>query len=407
MRKDSTAARAFSLWRVTLVMALIAFCGAMQATATEPDFHIGVATMTVSQAEDTYRAAENLIKLYGDASDGGMIRHVTLPDNFMAEMETTISQIVGLADDPKMKVIVVDDAIPGTAEAFRRVKERRSDILCFAGYPQEDPIMVAEVADLAVNPDNITRGYLLVHTAKELGAKTFVHISFPRHMGFELLARRRAVIEETCRDLGLAYAFESAPDPTSDVGLPGAQQFMLEQVPNWVKKYGSDTAFLVTNDGLTEPLLKQVAAYGAICIEPSSPSTLMGYPGAFGVDLKNETGDWTAINKKVEEAVIAAGGGGKMGTWTYSFSWSTTCALAEYGKNIVEGSAKLGNLSDLWKAYDKFTPGAKWNGSVYTDINTGTTMRNFIMVYQDTYIFGRGYMGTPELEIPSKIATIK
>jgi hypothetical protein len=205
----------------------------------------------------------------------------------------------------------------------------------------------------------------------------------------------------------LAYAFESAPDPTSDVGLPGAQQFMLEQVPNWVKKYGADTAFLVTNDGLTEPLLKQTAAYGAICVEPRSPSTLMGYPGAFGVDLKNETGDWMAINKKVEEAVIAAGGGGRMGTWTYSFSWSTTCALAEYGKNIVEGTAKLGNLNDLWKAYDKFTPGAKWNGSVYTDINTGTTMRNFVMVYQDTYIFGKGYMGTPELEIPAKIATIK
>jgi hypothetical protein len=395
----------FSLGRVTLVLALIAFCGA--ALAAEPDFHIGVATMTVSQAEDTYRAAENLIKMYGDASSGGMIRHVTMPDNFMAEMETTISQIVGLADDPKVKVIVVDDAIPGTVEAFRRIKEKRSDILCFAGYPQEDPIMVAEVADLAVNPDNVTRGYLLVHPAKELGAKTFVHISFPRHMGFELLARRRAVIEDTCKDLGLDYAFESAPDPTSDVGLPGAQQFMLEQVPNWVKKYGKDTAFLVTNDGLTEPLLKQVAAYGAICVEPSSPSTLMGYPGAFGVDLKNETGDWMAINKKVEEAVVAAGGGGKMGTWMYSFSWSTTCALAEYGKNIVEGSAKLGNLGDLWKAYDKFTPGAKWNGSVYTDINTGTTMRNFVMVYQDTYIFGRGYMGTPELEIPAKVATIK
>ena len=36
----------------------------------------------------------------------------------MSEMETTISQIAGLADDPKMKVIVVNQGIPGTAEAF-------------------------------------------------------------------------------------------------------------------------------------------------------------------------------------------------------------------------------------------------------------------------------------------------
>jgi len=377
------------------------------AAAAAPDFHIGVATMTVSQAEDTYRAAEHLIKTYGDVKSGGIIQHVTLPDNFMSEMETTVSQIVGLSDNPKVKVIVVDDAIPGTVEAFRRVKERRPDILCFAGMPQEDALMISEVADLSVNPDNITRGYLLVHSARELGAKTFVHISFPRHMGFELLARRRAIIEETCKDLGLAYAYESAPDPTSDVGLSGAQQYVLEQVPSWVEKYGKDTAFLVTNDGLTEPLLRQVAAYGAICVEPSSPSTLMGYPGAFGVDLQNEKGNWPAINKKVEEAVIAAGAGGRMGTWAYSFSWSTTCALAEYGKNIVEGNATLGNLNDLWKAYDKFTPGAKWNGSVYTDINTGVTLRNFIMVYQDTYIFGKGFMGTPDLVVPDKYYDIK
>ena len=388
-----------------LALSILLFCASL--AVAEPDFHIGVATMTVSQAEDTYRAAEHLIKLYGDVASGGMIRHVTMPDNFMSEMETTITQIVGLADDPKVKVIVVDDAIPGTVEAFRRVKEKKPEILCFAGMPQEDALMISEVADLSLNPDNITRGYLLVHSAKQLGADTFVHISFPRHMGFELLARRRAIIEDTCKDLGLKYAYESAPDPTSDVGLPGAQQYVLEQVPAWVEKYGKNTAFLVTNDGLTEPLLRQVAAYGGTVVEPSSPSTLMGYPGAFGVDLQKEKGDWPAINKKVEEAVIAAGAGGRLGTWAYSFSWSTTCALAEYGKNIVEGNAKLGNLSDVWKAYDKFTPGAKWNGSVYTDINTGVTLRNFVMVYQDTYIFGKGFMGTPDLEVPEKIYSIK
>ena len=97
---------------VALVFALV-FCGSAFAAAP---FHIGVATLTVSQAEDTYRGAERLIKEYGDVANGGMIRHVTMPDNFMSEMETTISQIVGLADDPKVKVIVVDDAIPGTSE---------------------------------------------------------------------------------------------------------------------------------------------------------------------------------------------------------------------------------------------------------------------------------------------------
>ncbi|MDR1020439.1 MAG: DUF3798 domain-containing protein [Synergistaceae bacterium] len=375
-------------------------------TAAAP-FHIGVATLTVSQAEDTYRGAENLIKLYGNVADGGMIRHVTMPDSFMSEMETTISQIVGLADDPLVKVVVVDDAIPGTTEAFRRIKESRSDVICLAGEPQEDPGVIGAVADLAIYADNVARGYLIINTAKQLGAEKFVHISFPRHMGYELLARRRAIMEQACKDLGMEFIFETAPDPTSDVGIPGAQQFILEKVPTWVDQYGKNTAFFATNDAQTEPLLVQVAKTGALFVEPDLPSPLMGYPGAFGIDLKDEAGDWPAILKKVEEAVAAAGGSERMGTWAFSYGWSTTCALAEYGKSIVEGNATLGNLDDLWAAYAKFTPGANWNGSVYADPNSGATMDNLVLVYQDTYIFGKGFMNTTSVEIPEKYMSIK
>ena len=382
----------------------VMFCGTAMAAAP---FHIGVATLTVSQAEDTYRGAERLIKEYGDVANGGMIRHVTMPDNFMSEMETTISQIVGLADDPKVKVIVVDDAIPGTTEAFRRVKEKRKDVLCFAGEPQEDPNVITSTADFAIGVDNIMRGYLIIDTAKKLGAKTFVHISFPRHMSYELLSRRKAIMEQACKDLGMKFAFETAPDPTSDVGVAGAQQFILEKVPAWVQKYGKNTAFFCTNDAQTEPLLKQVAKQGALFVEPDLPSPLMGYPGAFGIDLKKEAGDWPAIMKKVEKTVVAAGGKGRMGTWSYSYGWSTTCALAEYGKRIVEGKAKLYNLKDLWKCYDKYTPGAAWNGAPYYDMAKDMKIKKFTLVYQDTYVFGKGYMKATDVKVPAKYLKLK
>ena len=393
--------------RVSLCMVLAAFALGLTGSAIAADFHIGVATLTVSQAEDTYRGAEYLIKKYGDVSSGGMIRHVTMPDSFMAEMETTITQIVGLVDDPKVKVVVVCDSVPGTAEAFRRIKEKRPDVLCLAGLPHEDPALIAEIADISIYPDDITLGYLIPYMAKELGAKKFVHASFPRHMGYETLARRRAIMEQTCADLGMEFIFETVPDPTSDVGIAGAQQYVLEQVPHWVDKYGKETAFHATNDAQTEPLLKQVAAYGGIVVQPDPPSPLKGFPGALGIDLKDEAGDFPAIMKKVEQAVIDAGAGGRLGTWSYSIAWSVTTGLAEFGKNIVEGNAKIGNVNDLWKAFETITPGAQWSGGPYTDIATGTVMRNVIFVYQDTYIFGKGYMGVTKVEVPEKYLKIK
>ena len=397
--------------KVTLLLfaAMLALClsTAAMAAAKEAPFHIGIVTGTVSQSEDDLRGAELMVKKYGDVAKGGMIKHLTYPDNFMSEMETTISQIAGLADDPKMKVIVVNQAIPGTSEAFRRVKEKRKDILCFAGEAHEDPNVITSVADLDVNADFVSRGYLIIHTAKALGAKTFVHISFPRHMSYETLGRRRAIMEQACKDLGVKFVFETAPDPTSDVGVAGAQQFILEKTPAWVKKYGKDTAFFCTNDAQTEPLLKQVAKYGAIFVEADLPSPLMGYPGALGIDLKKEAGNWPIILKKVESAVVKAGGKGRMGTWAYSYGYTNSAALAEFGKRIVEKKAKLNSKKDLLDCYAYFTPGAKWNGGYYTDLGTGVTKKNMLLIYQDTYIFGKGYMGATSVKVPEKYQKIK
>ena len=369
--------------------------------------HIGIVTGSVAQSEDELRGAEAFIAEYGDVDKGGIVRHVIYPDNFMNEQETTIAQIVGLADDPDMKVIVVNQSIPGTVAAFKKIRELRPDILLLAGIPQEDTNMIEEAADVVVDADNVKRGYLIMLAAKKMGAETFVHISFPRHMSIELLSRRRAIMEEAAKDLGLKFAFETAPDPMSDVGIPGAQQFILEKMPSWVEKYGKNTAFFATNDAQTEPLLKKVAELGAIFVEPDLPSPIMGYPGAFGIDLKAEAGNWPAILKKVEDTVVAKGGAKRMGTWAYSFNYTTTLALAEFGKRVVDGTAKKDSFDDLMAAFEKYTPGAEWNGSYYVDVATGAEKKNHIMVYQDTYVFGQGYLGQTKEVIPEKYAQIK
>lgn len=401
---------------ITATMTLgLAGCGSSSNTSSnsttgndsKSKFHIGIVTGTVSQSEDELRGAEAFIKEYGDADKGGIVKHVTYPDNFMQEQETTIAQIAGLADDPDMKAIVVNQSVPGTVAAFKKIREKRPDILLFAGEPQEDTNMIEAASDLVVNADNINRGYLMILAAKKMGAKTFVHISFPRHMSIELLSRRKAIMEQACKDLGLKFAFETAPDPMSDVGVPGAQQFILEKMPAWVQKYGKDTAFFCTNDAQTEPLLKKVAELGAIFVEPDLPSPIMGYPGAFGIDLKAEAGNWPAILKKVEQTVIAKGGSGRMGTWAYSYNYTSTEALAEFAKRIIEGKAKKDSFKDLMDCYEKFTPGAQWNGSYYIDRATGTEKKNHVMLYEDTYVFGKGYLGQTKEVVPDKYKKIK
>jgi len=395
--------------KLVAVILALAFlvAGADVFAQAKAKFHIGVVTGTVSQSEDDLRGAEQLIKEYGSVKDGGMIQHITYPDDFMSQQETYISNVVALADDPLMKAIVINQAVPGAAEAFKRVRAKRPDILLLAGEPHEDPLVIQEAADLAVSNDFVSRGYTIIWAAKQLGAKNFVHISFPRHMSYETLGRRRAIMEEACKDLGMNFYFETAPDPTSDVGVAGAQQFILEKVPQWVQRYGKETAFFCTNDAHTEPLLKQLLAYGGLFVEADLPSPLMGYPGALGLDLSKEAGDFPAILKKVEKAVIDKGGAGRFGTWAFSYGYTVTAGLGEFGKRVIEGNAKKDSLKDVFDAFGKYTPGAKWNGAYYTDMATGVRARNQVLIYMDTYIFGKGFLPTTQVKVPDKYYMIK
>ena len=109
--------------------ALALFLCAAPASAAPAKFHMGICTSSVNQGESSVRATEQLIKEYGKTSEGGMIKHVVVPDDFMSQQETLISNLVALAEDPLMKVIVTNNMFPGNAEAYRRIRARRPDII--------------------------------------------------------------------------------------------------------------------------------------------------------------------------------------------------------------------------------------------------------------------------------------
>jgi len=389
-----------------LLVAMMALSFALASAEGTKDYSIAVVTGTMSQSVDERGAAMMLVEKYGE----DVIKTATYPDNFTEEKETTIQTIVNFADDPTVKAIVVCQAVPGVAEAFRQVKERRSDIICLAGESQEDPSLITSAADVTVMNDFVARGYLIIKTAKELGCDTFVHVSFPRHMGIESLSRRLAVMKAAGEELGVKIVEETAADPLSDVGIPGAQQQILEKAPEWIEKYGKNSAYFCTNDAHTAPLLKQLLEYGGYFVEADLPSPLMGYPDALGIEFSDsDMSNYEYLLKSVEDAIVAKGGEGRFGTWAYSYTYTLVAGLTEHAMNVIEGKSDLLEIDDISDALSVYSPGAEWNGSYYTDANTGVKTENYMLIYQDTYIMGNPghYMGNAEVEVPEKYFTVK
>jgi hypothetical protein len=368
-------------------------------------FYIGLVTGSGDQGEDYYAGIQTVMARYGDAEEGGLIKHRVYPDDFVSRIEEVKATIESLAEDPMVKAIIVFEAVPGTAESFQHIKAKRSDIFLLSAESHEDMQKTSAVTDMYVGTDFISRGYLIPRTAKELGANTLVHVSIPRHMLDEAILRRRSIMEEACKDLGMKFVYENAPDPTADTGVDFAQNFIKEHMPIWLNEYGPDTAFFATNNAHTEPMIAGVIEHGGYFVEADVPSPVMGYPEALGLDIKDIWDDDPQILNRIEEALDEKGASGRLGTWTASMNSANIVALVEFGKLLVLGKADINDYDALLECYENAAQGGKWNGQIYVDAK-GATYPDIFLIYEDTYVFGKGFMGNTEVEVPEKYQTL-
>ncbi len=357
-----------------LLTALLVFTMAAAAVAAPK---IGIMTGTVSQGEEEYRAGEEMIEKYGK----DRVIHVTYPDKFMDEQETTISQIMSMASDPDVKAIIICQAIPGTAAAIDKVKEVRDDVLFILGTVQEEPYMMAGKADILLEIDQLSRGAAIADQAKAMGAKRIVHYSFPRHMAMPLLAKRRELMEARAKEIGIEFIFVNAPDPTGEGGVAASQQFILEDAPRQVEKYGDDTAFFSTNCSMQEPLIKSVVKTHAIYPEQCCPSPFHALPNALGIEVENK-GDvpymLKATNAKVKELKME----GRVATWTAPIAMSFIRAGSAYGWDYANGTITNKQDLELMKKYL-----AETAGNVRIRPFDAEKAPHFLMVLGETIVF--------------------
>jgi hypothetical protein len=297
---------------------------------------VAIITNTVSQNEEEYRSAQAMVKKYGAEK----IIHELWPDNFMTEQEQMISVVSKIAADPAVKVLIINQAVPGTNAAVDKFLEvrKKDEVLIVYSTPQENPPDVASRADFILQPDELQMGTSIPKQAQKQGAKVFVHYSFPRHMSQVLLSSRRDLFMETCEELGIEFVNATAPDPTGDSGLSGAQQFILEDVPKMVAKYGKDTAFFSTNCAMQIPLIKAAFESGAIYPQPCCPSPYHGFPAALGVQVPEDlVGGMQSVIDQTTKIIVDAGLGGRFSTWPVPASMMSTIGSTEYAMKWMNG----------------------------------------------------------------------
>lgn len=344
--------------------------------ATNDNWKIAVLTGTVSQGEEEFRAAEKAVETYG----ADHVITATYPDNFMSEMETTVSTLVSFASDPDVKAIVMCQAVPGAKAGFDKIREMgRDDILLIAGTPQEDPDVIAAASDIVMYADEVAQGDTIMETCDKWGIDVLIHYSFPRHMAMELIAGRHELLQKNADALGIELVDVTAPDPTAEAGLSASQQFILEDVPQQLKKYeGKKVAFFTTNCGM-QPSLQAACLDepNAYYTQPCCPSPYHGFPATLGLELAVGGDDEEALHQialKLQEHDAV----GRYSTWASPVAMTVIEIGCEYAKGYIDGTITSRNDgAKLAEMFNEKIEGAKVAN--YTDVK-GNTLDNYYTI---------------------------
>jgi len=301
---------------------------------------IAIITNDVTQNEEEYRSATQVVAKYGEDK----IVHKIWPVKFPDEGEQMIRIVRQLAEDPEIKALIINQAVQNTMPALDKLLEIRDDVFIVLVHPTENPPDVAARANLVLMIDELLMGPAMVRQAHKMGATTFVHLSFPRHMGYLLIYGRYMMIKEECAKLDIEFVEYTVPDPTGDIGMAGSRQF-FEEIPKLVAQYGPDTAFFSTNCGLQIPLIKAVVDSGAIYPSPCCPSPFHGFPLALGLISEGEsvfeaTGTQDAVRRIVDQTIVKLAEKdmlGRVSTWPVPSSMMFTNAAAEYAIKWING----------------------------------------------------------------------
>ena len=351
------------------------------------EFKIGVITGTASQGDEEITQANKMKEKYGD-----MIVTSTYPDNFTTETETLISNAVAMASDPDVKAIVWCQAVPGTAAAIDKVRETRPDMIFIAGTPGEDPGVINPKADIVLQVDEPGCGVVIPPQAKAQGAKTLIHYSFPRHMSYALIVARHENLKKYCAENGIELVDVTAPDPTGDSGITGAQQFILEDVPRQIEKYGKDTVFFTTNCGMQEPLIRSVFENGAIYTLQCCPSPFHAFPAALNIDMSGHEADVTYMMEQLQAKVDEYEMNGRVSTWGVPCNMLFVNAGVEYAKKVLEGETNGVVLdeevlkSTIQECAEQYAENAKMTIEHYVD-DSGNEKDNHFLVMSDFVTF--------------------
>ena len=341
---------------------------------------IGLMTGSGFLDDISYLAAKKTVKKYGFDNFLWRTWSVSSIDTY-----SDIDRLEILVNDSEVDSILINPSRANIHNILRGFRESRDDTFYICIDAMDDLGVLSSQADIVLVIDKLYMGKAMVRQAKKMGAETFVHYSYSRHIDKFLYSERRELMRKECENLGMTFLDIKSIDPAND-GIAVAREFFQESVLNIIKEYGNKTAFFSLCFYSPNDLLKQVIGANAIFVQTNSASPYHGFSETFGIEFwsEGELIPHEILNNEIKKAVAQENMTGRISNWPVDPNAMLTEVSIEYAIKRQKGEAPQEGIDvELLAQMMADYAGVKVYLTPYTDLETGETYENVLMMRMD------------------------
>ena len=345
--------------------------------------HGGIESIIKKYDYENYKKVTDFEQSSNDMKITHRIWRYNLPETFLLPLRD-------ISEDEDINTIITVPTIYGVWETLKEIKVNRDDIFYICINSWDEFADIASQADIVIQPDFSAMGASMVRQAKKMGASTFVHYTFPHLLSNTEFTSRQEQIKRECVKLNIEF-IDAVYTPTSDSAAERIQ-FLEEDVPKMVKKYGKDTAFCNIFPSYNyNIILQSVIDSEAIYIQAHEESFYAEFSESLGIDVYGNGHALISADElktKIIEALSEKNMLGRTAALPVPPQFmltdiSVNYAIKRLNGEVPEEGVDIEVLTQLMTDY----AGVQVYLTPYTDSETGVTYDNYLMMEMDYITF--------------------
>ena len=196
------------------------------------------------------------------------------------------------------------------------------------------------------------------------------------------------MMQKTSEQLGMEWVEVVTPDPQTGSGTGPMLQFLREDIPRQISKYGTETNIFGTNCPMYDVIIDEALKLKFMVAEQCCPTPTQAYPTVMGLEISEEDAwDFEKINEMIRTHAAEAQMTNRLGGWPMPATVFVPQYAVELAKKLIDDpSFDYNNLQQL-NQFAKDISGYTVTFDNFKPAEDSPALENYYVMIMDSILY--------------------